>query len=101
MEQIVHNLDGGVSIESIPPDQSIYIARLHDPGNGYGTDWHGSLILTISGEVCHAYAGISGDQHFNRQNTGSLVEFLRSKGVKKIKYQKAKNGMLINHELAI
>ena len=100
MEQI-QNLDGDLSLEFVPRGCSIYIARRHVQGGKYGSDWYASMVLVIDKDVCHAHAGISADKSLSIRNIRPVISFLRSIGVKIIKYSKTKNGVMINHEMAI
>jgi hypothetical protein len=98
---LIRNLEGGISIEDVPPGWTMHIARLHDPDKSYGTDWHASMIMMIKDDECMMIGGISEDHKISKQHSGIIVEYLRSKGIKKILYRKIKNGALHSHELSI
>lgn len=102
MEREIINLDHSVSIEVIPSQHKIYIARLHENGMRYGDDWSSSLVLEVDDNVCYAHAGLSKlEGGFSHKKTKSIVMFLRSKGVRCIRYSKIKNGAVTTHELVI
>lgn len=101
MEPTITSLAGGISIEDVPPGWSMHIARLHDSDKSYGSDWHASMIMLIKDEECMMIGGISIDEKISKQHSGIIIEYLRSKGIKKILYRKIKNGALHSHELSI
>lgn len=103
MEREIINLDHGVSIEVLPADRQIYIARIHESENDqYGSNWGSSIILEIDGAVCYAHAGISkSEQGFSIKKLREIITFLRSKGVKSIRYSRINMGKVSGHELVI
>jgi hypothetical protein len=101
MNPSISSLAGGISIEHIQQGWTVHIARLHDPGKSYGADWHASMIMLLKDDECMMIGGISIDEKISKQHSGIIVEYLRSKGIKKIHYRKVKNGELHSHELSI